>query len=120
MESDEAALSDKLRKVNAFSLMMDGSTAAERRLSRPKKKGSEDYQAQANFRGDWKLYNAIIDLLSSNGLGFRKGVEETAGRQLVSALTDVLFVVLPEERLERRPLSSFARLLLAVGRSWIQ
>ena len=43
----------------------------------------------------------IIDLLSSRELGFRKGVGETAGKQLVNALTDVLFEILPEERLQR-------------------
>ena len=78
---------------------MAASADASRKLSLPPKKGSEIYRAQENFRGDWRLYNAIIDLLSGEGFVFRNGAENTAGCQLVATLSDALYQLLPEERL---------------------
>ena len=67
----------------------------------PPKKGSETYQQQQNFRGDWKLYNAVIDMLEAMNLGFKNGRELTAGKELLGLLSDVLYEVFPTERLKQ-------------------
>ena len=94
-------------KLDASSVIM---TAGARQTAPPKlppKKGSEIYRAQDNFRGDWRLYNAVIYVLDEKGVGFRNGAELTAGKELVGVLTDVFFEILPKERLERLESRSF-------------
>ena len=76
---------------NAFSKMMSAASVVfADNFKLPPKKGSEGYQGQDNFRGDWKLYNDIIDLLQDEEVGFSNGCELTAGKELVSGLWEVL------------------------------
>ena len=91
-------------QTSAFDVLLSASAAqgaAAARGKLPAKKGSEAYQSQDNFRSDWRLYNAIIDLLGVERVGFRNGSEQTAGKELVGVLADVLFEVLPAERRKR-------------------
>ena len=44
--------------------------AAALQGKRPLQKGTDVYQEQENFWRDWKLHNNIIDLLSSDKVGF--------------------------------------------------
>ena len=49
---------------------------------RPLQKGTDVYQEQENLWSDWKLYNNIVDLLSSNKVGFgTNGSEKNADRR---------------------------------------
>ena len=69
-------------QTSAFDVLLSASAAqgaATARGKLPAKKGSEAYQSQDNFRSDWRLYNAIIDLLGVERVGFRNGCEQTAG-----------------------------------------
>ena len=58
-------------------------------------------ERQGNFRGergrDWKMCNAIPNVvkLKTRKLGFQNGSELTAGKKLVSALSDIFFDLLP-------------------------
>ena len=88
-------------QTSAFDVLLSASAAqggAAARGKLPAKKGSEAYQRQDNFRSDWRLYNAIIELLGAENVGFRNGCEQTAGKELVDVLADVLFEVLPKRR----------------------
>ena len=97
--------SEKVRsQTSAFDVLLSASAAqgaASARGKLPAKKGSEAYQRQDNFRSDWRLYNNIIDLLGTENVGFRNGCEQTAGKELVGVLADVLFEVLPPDRRKR-------------------
>ena len=60
-------------KTHAFNQMSTSATQCAVTLQgeRPLKKGTDVYQEQENFWRDWKLHNNIIDLLSSDKVGFR-------------------------------------------------
>ena len=66
--------SEKMReKTHAFSRMSISTTqcAATLQGKRPLQKGTDVYQEQENFWRNWKLHNNLIDLLSSDKVGFR-------------------------------------------------
>ena len=48
-----------------------------------------------------RQYPILIDLLGAERVGFRNGCKQTAGKELVGVLADVLFEVLPAERRKR-------------------
>ena len=50
---------------------------------------------QAQKRYDWDIYNALIDLLDTAGLGFRKDEVDTLGKPLLLALKQLLQYALP-------------------------
>ena len=50
--------------------------AATLQGKRPLQKGTDVYQEQEKFWRDWKLYNNIIDLLSSDKVDFRTAVDQ--------------------------------------------
>ena len=61
------------KSSHAFSRMSTSATqcAATLQGKRPLQKGTDIYQEQENFWRDWKMHNNIIDLLSSDKVGFR-------------------------------------------------
>ncbi len=83
--SDDGASSSISTPRSAVQLLM----ASSRKLHLPKEMGSNA------VRGDIRLYNDIIHFMSNNSLGFHAGVEQTSGKQIVSALQKVLFYIEP-------------------------
>ena len=66
---------EKADVKDAFSVMMGAAaTLKVGNFRLPPKKESEIYQQ--NFREDWKLYSAVIDMLEAMNLGFKNGSEE--------------------------------------------
>ena len=65
----------------------------------PPKKGANI--ADGQLRGDWRLFNALVDVMERRGLGFTAGTAQTSGKKFLEVLTAVLFRFLVPERLER-------------------
>ena len=80
---------------NAFAELMRSAAAQTRSLVLP--------MPRNECRGDWRLFNALIHSLKSDGLGFStaSGLAETSGKEFVDALATVLFHLLIPERIER-------------------
>ena len=102
---------DKLaveQRKNAFTLLMSSAARGQppEKLPLPQKKGvAEDEGGSAasvsvrpqRLRGDWRLFNDLIDLFASRCLGFSGGVEKTSGKTFMNTLASVLFELLVPE-----------------------
>ena len=67
----------------------------------PPKKGANI--ADGQLRGDWRLFNALVDVMERRGLGFTAGTAQTSGKKFLEVLTAVLFrFLVPVARIDRQ------------------
>ena len=79
---------EKHPKLDAFKMLM----TCARELEYPTK-----YQESLS-RKDYKLFNDLVDLTRSNGMGFLKGTADSTGRTVVQAISQALFYINPKPR----------------------
>ena len=70
-ERDSEKRREKTRAFNRMTSASGTQCAATLQGKRPLQKGTDVFQERESFWSDWKLYNNIIDLMSSDKVGFR-------------------------------------------------
>ena len=76
---------------NAFDLLKEG----QRKLLLESIKYPDKEVSEKNLRGNFRLYNDIIDLMKKNQHGFTQGCDLTFDKDLVKAMCDGLFYIFP-------------------------
>ena len=99
--SNQRQAEDSHRR-NAFAILAAGQAQLQRSLEEGRLPSRKDVIGQP--RGNWLLYNALIDMLEGRNLGFIGDTMATSGKEFLDALTTVLFEVLVPDRLERMSL----------------
>ena len=85
--------------LDAFDLLKEG----QQKLSRDHIKYPDKIGSGNNVRGDFRLFNDIVDMLKENQHGFTQGCEKTSGKELVKAICDGLYYILPHlDRFKQR------------------
>ena len=94
-EEPATAASKQIESKNAFALLMKSAETQAKQVVQPARK--------PETRGDWRLFNALVNLFEREQLGFSASsrLAETSGKEFIETITSVLFQVLVPERMAR-------------------